>query len=113
MNDVDRILDRLLREAHPAVEVSNDFTLRLWRKLLHQPAEALWKKVPVPAFALTAAVAVLAGLWTWNGVADIQGELRLARALGRETRWDLFGNAPADTLAGSVLKLYQNEPTAA
>ena len=94
-------LDRLLRHAYPAVEVSQDFTLRLWRKLMNQPAEALWK-VPVPGLALALLLGITGGLWTWQRSGG--QDPAVARVLARSERWDLFGNAPYDSLAGAVLK---------
>ena len=94
-------LDRLLRSAYPAVEVSNDFQLRLWRKLMKRPASDLWR-VPVPALAAALLVGIIGGVWSWRGagVADPA----VARVVARAERWDLFGNAPYDSLAGAVLK---------
>ena len=94
-------LDRLLRGAYPAVEVSQDFKLRLWRRLMKQPAAELWR-VPVPAVAAALLLGIVTGIWSWNrdGVADPA----VARVVARADRWDLFGNAPYDSLAGSVLK---------
>ena len=34
MDERDKKLDRLLRESFPEIEVSGDFTLQLWRKLI-------------------------------------------------------------------------------
>ena len=92
-------LDKLLKGAYPAVEVSQDFRLRLWRKLIDQPAEALWK-VPVPAVAAALLVGIVGGVWTWQGGVGNPGLAQVARA----DRWDLFAEAPRDSLAGAVLK---------
>ena len=92
-------LDRLLKEAYPAMEVSPDFTLRLWRKLTGRPPASLWK-VPVPALGLAAALGVAAGLWTSF----------VPSAADASLQWDLFGNAPHESMAGSVLDLMKGEP---
>lgn len=94
-------MDKLLRDAYPAVEVSQDFRLRLWRKLMDRPAAELWR-VPVPAVAAVLLLGIVSGIWSWNrnGVQDPA----IARVLARAQRWDLFGNAPHDSLAGSVLR---------
>ena len=94
-------LDRLLRDAYPAVEVSQDFRLQLWRKLMNQPVEALWK-VPVPALTLALLLGITAGIWSWQRIGG--QDPGMARVLARSERWDLFGNAPYDSLAGAVLK---------
>ena len=91
MSDSD--LNRLLKQAYPAVEISSDFTLRLWRKLMQGTPP--WWKVPAPALAVAAAVGILAG---WVSVSAT------AQAVSLE-RLDLFGNAPHDSMAGSVLDL--------
>ena len=92
MTDADKKLDRLLRGAYPAVEVSPDFKLRLWRKLMLKPAGSPWL-VPVPALALAAVVGLLAAL---SSVPSARPSVLLEQ-------WALFGNAPRDTLAGAVL----------
>ena len=94
-------LGRLLKGAYPAVEVSQDFKLRLWRKLMDRPAADLWR-VPAPAVAAALLLGIVSGVWSWNqnGVADPA----VARVVARAERWDLFGNAPYDSLAGSVLR---------
>ena len=94
-------LDKLLRSAYPAVEVSQDFRLRLWRKLMARPVAELWR-VPVPAVAVVLLLGIVTGIWSWNhnGV----GDPAVARVVARAERWDLFGNAPYDSLAGSVLR---------
>ena len=78
----DKDLDRLLRGAYPAVEVSSDFTLRLWRRLMKGPFPAWWK-VPVPAVAAAVSLGVVAGLWSALSSASVVPLERL----------DLFGNA--------------------
>lgn len=99
MNDPqDEKLNRLLREAFPAVGVSPDFTLRLWRRLMKTPARPPWM-MPVPVYVLAAAVGILGGVWTWGSL--IQGSSPLSQSV----RWDLFGNAPVDTISGSYLQL--------
>ena len=92
----DKELDRLLRGAYPAVEVSSDFTLRLWRRLMKAPFPAWWR-VPVPAVTAAVSLGVVAGLWT---------VFSSGPAISME-RLDLFGNAAHDTLAGSVLRLME------
>jgi len=95
-------LDRLLREAYPSVELSPDFTLRLWRKLMGEPFPTFWRRIPAAALATAAAVGVVAGVWSWGRVAALDPER--AFVLARVERLDLFGNAPYDTLAGVVLR---------
>ena len=92
-------LDKLLKGAYPVVEVSQDFKLRLWRKLMDQPVAALWR-VPMPAMAAALLVGIIGGVWTWRGDAKNPALAQLARA----ERLDLFGNAPYDSLAGTVLR---------
>ena len=87
-------LDQLLREAFPTVEVSSDFTLQLWRKLMKEPLPTFWR-VPIAAVATAAVFGIAAGLWN-------SGNTRSAFA--QVERLDLFGNAPHDTLAGTVLR---------
>ena len=91
-------LDWLLRKAYPTVEVSPDFTLRLWRRLIQQPLSPIWK-VPVPA-AVAVAAGIAAAVWTWSGSL---GAAPLPWQMASLERMDLFGNAPYDTIAGSVL----------
>lgn len=86
-------LNRLLKQSYPAVEVSPDFTLRLWRKLMK--GTPLWWKVPVPVLAAAAVVGLVMGLASASARA---GAVSLERL-------DLFGNAPHDSVAGSVLDL--------
>ena len=95
-------LDRLLRGAYPAVEVSQDFKLRLWRKLMDRPAAELWR-VPVPAVAAAMLVGIVTGVWGFAREGGPGGPA-VARVLARAERWDLFGNAPHDSLAGTVLR---------
>jgi hypothetical protein len=99
-------LDRLLKGAYPAVEVSQDFKLRLWRKLMDQPVEALWR-VPAPAVAAALLIAIVSGIWSWQagGLPDPA----VARVVARVERLDLFGNAPHDSLAGAVLRRMEGE----
>lgn len=99
----DRELDRLLKEAYGSVEVSSDFTLRLWRRLIGQPAEALWKGSWAAA-GWAAAAGLLLGVWTWNSVPGVAWADR-APAF-RMVRIDLYGSAPHDTLAGSAIRFF-------
>lgn len=92
----DRELDRLLREAYAPVEVSSDFTLRLWRRLIQRPPAELWKAA-VPALVAAALFGIGLGLRA-QGPAGAAG-------LREPVRWDLYGNAPQDTLAGSALRI--------
>ena len=94
----DRELDWLLKEAYAPVEVSSDFTLRLWRRLIQRPPAELWKTA-VPALALAALFGIGLGLRAQGLVG--------AAALREPVRWDLYGNAPQDTLAGSALRIAQ------
>lgn len=89
----DHRLDRLLREAYPRVEVSSDFTLRLWRRLMNQ-IPAGWG-VPVSLVAVFALLGILAGIGSVFGTSSGTSLQQL----------DLFGNAPHDSLAGAVLDL--------
>lgn len=100
-------LDRLLKGAYPAVEVSQDFRLRLWRKLIVRPAAELWK-VPAPAVAAALLIGIVGGIWSWQGnrAAD-----PVARVIARAERLDLFGNAPHDSLAGTVLRRMEGANT--
>ena len=100
-------LDKLLKSAYPAVEVSQDFKLRLWRKLMDRPAAELWR-VPVPAVAAALLLGILSGVWTWRG--DDAKNPALAQ-LARAERLDLFGNAPYDSLAGTVLRQMEGANT--
>ena len=97
-------LDRLLREAFPALEVSPDFTLELWRGLMKSPARPPWL-LPAPLFAMAAAVGIFMGIWSWNQLGPLkEGSPALSR-LAQVARLDLFGNVPLDSLAGSYLNL--------
>lgn len=89
----DNELNRLLKQSYSAVEISPDFTLRLWRKLMKGTPP--WWKVPVPALAFAAVFGIVAGLASASAAAERTSLERL----------DLFGNAPHDSLAGSVLDL--------
>lgn len=95
----DRELDRLLKESYAPVEVSSDFTLRLWRRLIRQPAENLWKAT-APALALAALFGIGLGLRAPAPLSPAE-----QAALREPVRWDLYANAPQDTLAGSALRL--------
>ena len=95
-------LDRLLKSAYPAVEVSQDFKLRLWRRLMDRPAAELWR-VPVPAVAAALLVGIITGVWSFTREGGA-GDPAVARAVARAERLDLFGNAPHDSLAGTVLR---------
>lgn len=99
-------LDRLLKGAYPAVEVSQDFKLQLWRKLMDRPAAELWK-VPAPAVAAALALGIAGGFWNWqrSGLQDPA----VARVVAQAERLDLFGNAPHDSLAGAVLRGMKGE----
>ncbi len=93
----DEKLDRLLKEAYPSLEVSPDFTLKLWRRLMKEPARPPWM-LPAPVLGLAAAVGMVAGLVGWMG-----------RETPSSVRWDIFGNAPFDTVAGAYLQLTRSE----
>ena len=90
-------LNRLLKQAYPAVEVSPDFTLRLWRKLMKGTPP--WWRVPVPALALAAVLGIVTGLMSASARTTPSSLERL----------DLFGNAPHDSVAGSVLDSMRGE----
>ncbi len=100
-------LDRLLKSAYPSVEVSSDFTFRLWRKLLDQPARFPWI-IPIPVVGLAAAAGVMLGLWNWSAFLQPGMGTRMESVLRQPVRLDLFGNAPLDSLAGSYLRLAEN-----
>ncbi|MBI3323621.1 MAG: hypothetical protein HYZ95_04050 [Candidatus Omnitrophica bacterium] len=100
----DQELDRLLKEAYAPVEVSSDFTLQLWRRLIQQPATDLWRKA-APALALAALVGIGLGLRTLGPIGPAE-----AATLRQPVRWDLYGSAPHDTLAGGALRITQEEP---
>lgn len=100
------LLDRLLKGAYPAVEVSQDFKLRLWRKLMARPVAELWK-VPASAVAAALLVGIVGGIWSWQ--AGGSSDPAVARVLARAERLDLFGNAPHDSLAGAVLRRMEGE----
>jgi len=102
----DEKLDRLLRQAYPPVEVSPDFTLRLWRKLMKGAGRPPWM-VPVPVAAIAAAVGLLAGLWSWPYLLP-EGS-QSAAVLRQADRLDLFGNAPLDSVAGTYLNLVKGD----
>jgi hypothetical protein len=95
-------LDRLLKEAFPRVEVSADFTLRLWRKLM-KPARPPWM-LPIPVYGLAAAVGIVTGVWTWAYGLPGATSGPMAFTSRPTARLDLLGNAPTATLAASVLK---------
>jgi|GEM_PF-2331884 len=99
-------LDRLLKEAFPFVEVSPDFTLRLWRRLMKGATRPPWM-LPVPVLGLAAAVGIVTGIWTWGVLGPLKTDPSMTSPLRQVARWDLFGNAPLDTIAGSYLKLMQ------
>ncbi len=95
-------LNRLIKEAFPAVEVSPDFTLKLWRGLMKSPSRPPWL-LPAPLFAAAAAVGILVGPGNWSQLAP--SGFPESRRLVQVARLDLFGNAPVDSLAGSYLNL--------
>lgn len=98
VSDSQEKLNRLLREAYPSVEVSPDFTLRLWRRLMKSPARPPWM-LPVPVGAIAVALGVAVGVMSWAQF------FAPASSYAQSVRLDLFGNAPVDTLAGSYLTL--------
>ena len=99
----DEQLDRLLRQAFPAVEVSADLTLRLWRRLVEQPNRSPWL-VPIPLAGLAAAMGIFAGIFLW-GQWGFEQDPAVVSVLRQQERLDLFGNAPFDTLSGAYLAL--------
>lgn len=101
-------VDRLLKQAYPTQEVSPDFTLRLWRRLMKQPVRPPWM-LPAPVYAMAAAIGIVAGIGTWVGFPQSQADFTLRTTLARQDRWDLFGNAPFDSVAGSVLGATEGE----
>ncbi len=90
----DSQLDHLLKQSYSHVDVSPDFTLRLWRRLMKEPAPAGFG-APRSLVALAAGIGVAIGLWR---------TLVLSPVVPLE-RMDLFGNAPRDSLAGTLLTL--------
>ena len=105
-------LDQLLRDAFPAMEVSPDFTLQLWRRLMKEPLPTFWP-VPAAAAAMAAVFGIAVGLWSWGSMysaeAGFPSEAR--SAVAQVERLDLFGNAPYDTVAGAVLRGMEGERT--
>lgn len=100
MNKItDQELDRLLKEAYAPVEVSSDFTLQLWRRLIQRPAADLWRTA-APALVLAALFGIGLGLRTVGPIGPAE-----AAALSQPLRWDLYGNAAHDTLAGGALRI--------
>lgn len=99
-NPSDQKLNRLLKEAFPTVPVSPDFTLNLWHKLMKSPIYSPWI-LPVPVYSMAAAVGILFGIWTGLQVSVDARTLSLRQT----ARLDLFGNAPVDSVAGSLLTL--------
>jgi len=61
--------------------------------------------LPVPVYAMAAAIGIVAGIVSWNELLRPAGDFTLRATLAHEDRWDLFGNAPFDSVAGSVLNL--------
>ncbi|MBI3318786.1 MAG: hypothetical protein HYZ90_06590 [Candidatus Omnitrophica bacterium] len=106
-NSEDEKLNQLLKEAYPAVEVSPDFTLRLWRRLMKSPSRPSWMP-PVPVMEVAAALGILAGLFVWTR-GFLPGSTAPISDLRQTARLDLFGNAPLDTVAGSFLELMKGE----
>ncbi len=99
----DQPLDQLLRDACAPVPVSADFRRQLWGRLI-KPAEV----VSISVWSGALAAAVFLGVF----IGTVQTALPVARAdaavqsvLTRHERWDLFADAPHDTLAGSVIRL--------
>lgn len=90
----DSQLDHLLKQSYPAVDVSPDFTLRLWRRLMKEPVPAGFG-APRSLMAMAAGIGVAVGLWR---------ALVLSPVVPLE-RLDLFGNAPRDSIAGTFLTL--------
>ena len=91
----DSQLDHLLKQSYPAVEVSPDFTLRLWRRLMKEPVPAGFFGAPRSLMAVAAGIGMAVGLWralVFSPVVPLE-------------RLDLFGNAPRDSLAGTFLTL--------
>ncbi len=91
MNEEEK-LNRLMRQAFPAVSVSPDFTLRLWRKLMGSATRPPWM-IPVPAAAFALVLGIFLGFWNGTGPGGFSSD-----------RLDLFGNAPYDSISGSYLK---------
>ena len=104
-------LKQLLREAYPAVELSPDFTLRLWRKLMKEPLPTFWR-VPAGALAAALALGVGAGLWSWSEGRVGAAGTPVASVVASAERLDLFGNAPFDSLAGAYLRRMQGGKSA-
>ena len=91
----DSQLNQWLRQAYPDLEVSPDFTVRLWRRLMKTPAPVYSRSW----VALAAVVGIVAGLGS---------SLAATQAVTLE-RLDLFGNAPRETVAGTVLSLMEGK----
>ena len=99
----DQQLNELLQEACAPIPVSADFRRQLWSRLM-KPAEV----VSISFWSGALAAAVFLGVF----MGTVQGTLPAARAevayqevLVRHERWDLFADAPHDSLAGSVVRL--------
>lgn len=108
MGKPDFDLDRLLKGAYSRVEVSPDFTLRLWKRLMDQPERSSRLLLPVPVIGLAAAAGVMLGLWNWSAFLQPEAAGGRFTVLRGPVRMDLFGNAPVDSLAGSYLRLVEN-----
>ena len=105
-------LDQLLRDAFPTIEVSPDFTLQLWRRLMKEPLPTFWH-VPAAAAAVAALFGIAVGFWSWGNIYSVGAGLPpgAGSAVARVERLDLFGNAPYDTVAGAVLRGMEGERT--
>ena len=105
-------LDQLLRDAFPTMEVSSDFTLQLWRRLMKEPLPTYWR-IPTAAAAAAALFGIAVGFWSWGKVYSVEAGLpsEARSAVARVERLDLFGNAPYGTVAGAVLRQMEGEHT--
>ena len=101
----DRELDRLLKVAYAPVEVSSDFTLQLWRRLMAQPHPWFQTKTAAALLSVAVVFGVSAGLQVRPEPTPAGPRFFARSVLTQAERLDLFGNAPLDTLAGSYLAL--------
>ena len=84
------------RSEYPRAHVSSEFKLELWRRLMEKPAPSHWKMI-LPLAGGAVVLGIVTGTIVWH------------EQVRRTNRWDLFGNAPFDTLAGSYVVVRKGE----
>ena len=104
----DKELNKIVREAYPRLEVSSDLRLRLWNRLENHPKHSLWW-IPLPVTGGAVLAGLLAGLMLWGQINPMQTLAFQGRMFSQVERLDLFGNAPVGSLAGSYLRILQEE----